>query len=712
MQYHRFILFFIMFSTILFASSTSMQEIETFWVWVALFVLGLIGIMILFISSRQMVKIERLHQEMLEKQKEIEQSQSLFLANMSENIHEIVEKTYKDSEKRRIGKEQVEISKGKQLLDVTNDLIEFLRLKSKKVEIRHEKFNLNNVLNEVSGSVCSQFKGSPVELIFNIDNTIPRYLIGDSLNLEKTLHNLLEYVLSEVDDGEVTLEIMMFGTFEEKVELQFKLTDMGAGLDEDAIEGLFTPVYDEQTKEYRGLGLFVAKELISMMRGELVVHSTVGKGTTFTMTLPFEVLDPTNRRNYRLPEKVLTAKKVFISDRNYNSALAIKKMFAYFRHDVKVVSKEEFLKRMHNLSNYDIVVLDESLFKARTVEYLNRLKKERDIKVIALNSLLEKDEDTKMDEVVDRVLTKPINQERIFELIVNLYTIDKIEPTKKQSETMQESSLTHRGEILETANVNQSSFKDFSGRRLLIVEDDVINQKVLSNILKVSGMDITIANNGREAVNTIKESDEGFDLVLMDINMPVMDGYVATQMIRLESHFDDLPIVAFTALALESEREKIFNSGMNAYLTKPLNIGKLYTVFKMYMPVSKSTAVSSEMESAISTSVLDIEKGIGYANNNEGFYMEILNEFLDAYGESAELFAKLVKEHRYEQVKMLCLDMKGLTGTIGAKEMYGLISKIYQKVLYHQEEMLVDYIDAYAKELEKLRSMIEKYLSH
>ncbi|MCF6205953.1 MAG: response regulator [Sulfurovum sp.] len=710
---YQFIILTVFLGTLLHAEGVSMQEVETFWVWIALFALGMIAVMILFVSSRQMVKIEKMHREMLEKQKEIEQSQSLFLANMSENIYEIVERTYKGGHKPSEILNPAEEGKGKQLLDVTNDLIEFLRLKSKKVEIIHEKFNLNNVLNEVSGSVCAQFKGSSVELIFNIDNAIPRYLIGDGLNLEKTLRNLLEYVLSEVESGEVTLEIMMFGTFEEKVELQFRLTDTGNGLDDEAIEKLFTPVYDENSKEYTGLGLFVAKELIGMMHGELVVHSMVGKGTTFTMTLPFELLDPSNRRNYRLPEKVLTAKKVFIVDRNYNSALAIKKMFAYFRHDVKVVSKEEFLKRMHNLGGYDIVLLDESLFKPRTVEYLTRLKEEKkELKVIALNSLLEKDESVKADKVVDRVLTKPVNQERVFELIVNLYTLDRLKPSVQDESVTEESSLTHRGEITETANVTQESFRDFSGKRLLIVEDDVINQKVLSNILKVSGMEITIANNGREAVNTIKESDDGFDLVLMDINMPVMDGYVATQMIRLESRFDALPIVAFTALALDSEREKIFNSGMNAYLTKPLNIGKLYTVFQMYMPVSRKSNAPKASGDTHSNNILDVEKGISYANGNEGFYMEILNEFLDAYGQSADLFAKLVREHRYEQVKMLCLDMKGLTGTIGAKEMYGLISKIHQKVLYHQEEMLVDYIDAYAKELKRLNDEIRRYLAH
>jgi CheY-like chemotaxis protein len=701
---------FLAFSSVLYADSPVVQDPETFWVWIALFALGMIGIMILYVSSKQMRHIEKLHTRMLEKQQEIEQSQSLFLANISENIHDIVEKTYRKTVSKESECVEPEVLKGKKLLDVTNDLIEFLRLKSKKVKITHEKFNLNNVLNEVSGAVCYKFKGSAVELIFTIDNAIPRYLIGDSLNLEKALRNLLEYVLSEVDDGEVTLEIMMFATYEDKIELQFRLTDMGRGLTPEEIEHLFIPVYDEVSKEYKRLGLFVAKELTSMMEGELVVHSRVKKGTTFIMTLPFSVYSLRNRRNYRLPEKVLTAKKVFIVDKNYNSALAVKKMFAYFRHDVKVLSREEFLKHMPNLSEYDIVILDKSLFNARTTAYLKKLKTEKPLKVIALNSLLEKDEVYDIDNVVDRVLTKPVNQERIFELVVNLYASEKLKSEDQEIE--EENPLTHRGEIIETQHVDQHSFKDFAGTRLLIVEDDVINQKVLSNILKSSGIEITIANNGREAVNIVKEGEIDFDMVLMDINMPVMDGYVATQMIRLDTQFNDLPIIAFTALALESEREKIFNSGMNAYLTKPLNIGKLYTVFKMYRGAPKRTTSEEYVEREISADILDIQKGISYANHNTGFYMEILREFLDAYGESADVFAKLVREHRYEQIKMLCIDMKGLTGSIGAKEMFGLILEVHQYLLYHKESLLENYVDAYAEKLERLKGEIHRYLTH
>jgi len=692
---------------------TDTTDVEAFWVWIALFALGIIGIIILFLSSKQMLAVRKLHKEMFAKQLEVERSQSQFLASMSENIHDIVEQRFIETSLTINQPLPEDVVKDHKLLDVTNDLIEFLRLKSKKVEIVNEEFNLNNVLNEVSGSVCSAFKGSNVELIFDIDNDIPRYLIGDLLHLEKVLNNLLEYTMSQFSEGEVKLEITMFATHEEKIELQFKLMDTGAGISSEKLETLFIPEYDENSNEYTGLGLFVAKELISIMNGELAVQSVAGKGTTFILSLPFTRLDISNKRNYRLPEKILTSKKVFIVDSNYNSALAIKKMFSYFKHDVKVVDKEEFVKNMYNLTPYDIIVLDETLFNIRTVDYINRIKKDKELKVIELNALLQANENSSLNSVADRSLSKPVNQERIFELIVDMYAIKNMSNVLDKKEDVSEKILIHRSAIEETLHIVQQNFTDFVGMHLLIVEDNIINQKVLTNMLKPSGIKIKIANNGREAVDMVKNTQDKFDLVLMDINMPVMDGYAATQMIRFEDQFDTLPIVAFTALVSDNEKEKILNSGMNAFLSKPLEIGKLYTVFKMFFSnINENLTVHHDTHHPIiePSDTLDIQEGIKYANNNQAFYMEILKEFVDAYGQSSELFVKLVKEHRYEQIKMLCLDMKGLTGTIGAKDMYTLIIEIYQQIAYNKKELLPNYVDVYQKELAKLNESIERYI--
>lgn len=706
------------FLTFLYAGSIiDVKEIETFWVWIALFTLGIIGIIILFLSSKQMMTVRKLHKEMFTKQLEVERSQNVFLAGMSENIHDIVEQKFtgrSDKVHQSLAEENVQEHK---LLDVTNDLIEFLRLKSKKVEIANEKFNLNNVLNEVSGSISSAYKGSNVELIFDIDNNIPRYLIGDSLNLEKILNNFLEYTMSQFYNVEakleieVKLEITMFDINNEKLELQFKLIDTGRGINSETLETLFEPHYDEKNNAYTGLGLFVAKELISVMHGEMAVQSVEGKGTTFTLTLPFSMVDIGNKRNYRLPEKILTTKKVFIADSNYNSALVIKKMFSYFNHEIKVVTKEEFIKNMYNLTRYDIVILDEAFLNIRTVDYLTKIKKEQELKVVGLTSLLQENKNSSLNPVVDKSLAKPLNQERIYELIVDIYSINVFNALDKQDQdALSEKTLIHRSAIIETPHIIQESFSDFNGMSLLLVEDNMINQKVLANILKPSGINISIANNGREAVDMVLKSKEKFDLVLMDINMPVMDGYAATQMIRSKNAFDTLPIVAFTALALDSEKQKIFHSGMNAFLTKPLKIGELYTVFKLFATNIVKGEKVQHPKIVKQTDTLDIQAGISHSNNNRAFYVEILKEFVDAYGQSSELFAKLVREQRYEQVKMLCLDMQGLTGAIGATDMYSLIVEVYQLIVYNKKELLPNYIDVYQKELVKLNKSIEHYI--
>ncbi len=706
-------------TTISAAEGTASENPDIFWIWIALFILASIGIGILFISSQQSMKMQMMHQKMIEKQLKMEQNQNVLLTNMSENIHDIAKKTveqshyFSDDTALPTTKDEALHYVENRLLTVTNDLIDFLRLKSKKIQIVYEEFNLNNVLNEISGSICSKYMGKDLELIFDINNTVPRLIKGDSLHLGQIMNSILEHMMEQFSAKELKLEISKFNTFEEKIELQFQFTDTGEGITEDQIETLFSPYYDDKSGSYVGLGLFVANELVNMMGGELIVQSQLGKGTTFTLTIQFDMVDKESKSMYRLPEKILTAKKVFIVDNNYNSALAIKKMMAYFKHEVKVLSKEEFLKNMPNLTPYDIVILNDDFFTFKLVEYLNKIKMGKELKVIALNSLLRIDEVSFIDNVIDTHLMKPLNQERIFEMIVDLYDITLPAYMTGDERDISQQVKTYKAQIMETRDVTQSRFKDFQQKNLLIVEDNLINQKVLTNLLNQSGMNINIANNGKEAVKLVKEGSITFDLVLMDINMPIMDGYTATQMIRLDKRFDSLPIVAFTALVLDSERQKMFNSGINAFLAKPLNVGKLYTALAMYIlepDTVPEVDKSHEKKLPVYFEGLEVQKGIQYANNSKALYLEVLKEFIAAYGQSAEVFKILVYEHRYEQVKMLCIDMRGLAGTIGAQNMLDLVNEIHQRILYNKHELLKNYIEKYKNEMDILNDSINRYI--
>ena len=700
------------------------DTIDTFWIWMAFLGMAAVSLLILFVSSKRTKKMENVYKEILDKQLKMEKEQALLLSKMSENIYDMVTKTLKKEEEGESTnskessvlqvfdeKENIE----DKLLTVTNDLLEFLRLKSDKIEIENAKFNLNNVFNEISGYICNKFKGKKVDLIFDINNNVPRLLIGDSLHLGQVINNILEYMMERLTTEELKLEIEMFTTYEENIELQFRFIDTGSGLTPEEIAFLFDPHYDEQQSSYTGLGLFMSNELVKMMGGELNVQSQPGKGTSFTMMLPFELYDKNNKRMYRLPVKTLTAKKVFIVENNYNAALAIKKTFAYFRHEVRVMAKEVFIQDMPNLTSYDIIVMHHSLFSHQLVNYLEKIKQGKDLKVISVNSLLHADEVHFSNEIIDVDLYTPLNQERVFEMIVGLYDINV--PSNEDKVQVKEQTLqVYKSQIHESRDITQSSFYDFRGKRIMIVEDNVINQKVLASLLVPAGVKVSVANNGQEAVDILKEKKVIFDLILMDINMPVLDGYAATELIRQDHYFDRLPIIAFTALVLDSEIEKMYACGLNAFLAKPLNIGKLYTALVMFLldkEESQTQPKSSVPPKAkhMLLKGLDVRTGIMHTNRSDVLYMEILSEFMEAYGNSDTLFKKLVEEFRYEQIKMLCIDMRGLTGTIGAYDMLEVVNKIHQAIIYRNFGLLTDYIDYYHRELSILKKAIEEYLS-
>jgi len=708
------------------AYAGEVQESDELRLWIAVITLAFMGLFILFFSSRRIFKLQEIHQNLTNKQVIMEKNQNKLLTKMSENIHDIAVKAIEEGKKAldtasisNENKEKVFENVENRLLGVTNDLISFLQLKSEKIEILNEEFNINNILNEVSGNVCRTFSGSDNELIFEIDKNVPRRLIGDSLGIEKTLQSLLEYEMNQGNSLEIKLKISMFDTYGSEVDMQFYITDTGKGMDKETIENIFKPYYDEALREYVGLGMFVSNELVNMMDGTLSVQSTIGRGNTFTLSLPLQIHDKANKRMYRLPKKDLIEKHVLIVDDNYNAALAIKKMFAYFRHDVTVLSEIEFKKNRSDFTLYDMILLNQNIFDRGLVSYIQRIKEKESLRIIALNSLVKiETEEQFSDEVIDAYLSKPLNQERIFELIIGLYDED-IKEVSVSPKTISKSSdkillEVHKASIVETHYITQESFYEFANKNLLIVEDNLINQKVLTNVLNYSAINITIANNGKEAVDIVSSGNIKFDIILMDINMPIMDGYTATKMIRRDKKNDSIAIVAFTALVLDSEIDKMFNSGINAFLSKPLNIGKLYTVFSMYFPRKNDgmTLVNRVKKRKVKEyEGLDIRVGIEHSNHSEALYIELLKEFNDAYGNSDSVFSNLVAEHRYAQIKMLCVDMRGLTGTIGAKEMHILVTEILQLLLYDKESLIANYQEAYTFEIQKLYTSIQLYLS-
>ena len=684
--------------------------------WYALFALAFVGIIFMFLSSKQIKKLKDDHETIKSKHRKLEEKQHEVLSNMGENIHTLAKETmghtsilaekvketplYKEMEKV--------IYNENELLDVTGDLIKFLRLKSKKVVIQNEVFNFNNVLNEVAGLLHNTYKQNDTELIFDIDKEVPRFMWADSLHLGQILTNLLEYFIQTSQGKEIKLEVITTSSLKEGLQLQFHI-DSAIMIDDK--ETIFESYYDETSRRYVGLGLFVAKELTQLMDGKLLVVDCDSGYNGLVLTLPIEEKNK-EKRKYRLPDKGLIGKKILIVDKNEDSAHATEKMFSYFRAEVKVLTANAFGENIPNFAQYDIVALNDTLFNFKIFESLKKIKYNQGLKVISLNNLFSSNE-VLQNNIIDIGLIKPLTQEYVYDTLIELYA---------QKEVIVEANVTspaltiYRDTFKDVKNVTLESFQKFKGAHILIVEDNLINQKVVLSVLGKSDMILSTASNGEEAVNFVRHSEEKIDFIFMDINMPVMDGYRASELIRNDNRFDHIAIIALTALVSEHEIDKMFDSGMNAYLPKPVRVEKLYAALDMFLPKEEITN-TMDNETVLNVSNmkslkgLDIQDGLAHMKDNTIFYKEVLKEFVDAYALSDDLFEKLVKEQRFTQVKMLCLDMKGLTGTIGAKEMHVIINEIHQHLIYKKPELLHSYISRYRETFHTLRKSIETYLA-
>ena len=611
------------------------------------------------------------------------------------------------------------------MLNSTESLIEFLKLKSKKLKINNDKFNINNVLNEVSGSLSSDFPNSDIELIFSIDKDVPKFLTGDSLHLGQILISLLKDAIENGANGELRLEISKFKSVMSNQEIEFKIIDSNARLEEGKQDRFKTPHYNVKKGMYEGLEPFVANELISLMGSKLLIKYSEKEGTIFTFTLPFEASDWTERRRYRLSNVDMTNKKVLLIDNNYSSALAIKKMISYFKHEVTIVKKEDFNEEKSNFALYDILMLSEDFFESYINHHIKVAKKTSDLMVVCTSNMFSSKKFEIEDGIIDKRINKPFSQEQIFEMITDLY-----EENKEQANfvnigldnTLNMTTETNDSEIIvntepfkEKENISPDDFADFSNYNLLIVEDNIINQKILTSVLARAKMHIFIASNGKEAVDMVCDSNNKFDFVLMDINMPVMDGYIATSIIRSDERFVNLPIIALTALILDSEINKMFKYGVNGYLAKPLKTGKLYSAFEYFLEKNIVAIENIADKNKLNIEDLygiDIQKGIAFADGNDTLYREVLAEFLVAYGGTDILLRNLVDDQKYDKIRLLSYDMCSLTKTIGAYKMNEIVDKIHKLFLYNSKHMIPKYAEEYGRELSRLRASINQYLDN
>ena len=258
-----------------------------------------------------------------------------------------------------------------------------------------------------------------------------------------------------------------------------------------------------------------------------------------------------------------------------------------------------------------------------------------------------------------------------------------------------------------TNNIETHDFLLFKGSHILLVEDNLINQKIVQNILKKSGVEISIANDGQEALEILSKNYIAIDLILMDISMPIMDGYEATQSIRQETKYNTLPIVTFTAFTQGSEIEKMFYLGANSHITKPLYIEQFYTVFLTYLS-NKRRQVSFLEELKIDG--LDVTYGIALANNDEVSYKESLFDFVVEYKVTIHSIPRWIDKEESKRIMETCSSMGIVLKRIGAYELEDIVFRMKKIYIYNTEHRIEEFREQFPQTLTKLVHNIEKYL--
>ena len=613
------------------------------------------------------------------------------------------------------------------LLDITNDLIDFLNLKSGKVELRHELFNINNVLDEMAGTVSGRARGSKVEFIFDIEKEVPAKFIGDPLRLGQVLTNLLSNAMKFTEAGEVRLHLRRLPGSDGRVMLEFTISDTGLGIDPARLEDIFEPFSQANDLRETGLGLYISRALVEMMGGRIEIKSELKKGTDFILTIPLDVPDINEKRHYRLPAKGYTAHSFVIVEVQPTAADALKKMLEYFKNDVSVRSLTAIGNKSDILFNTEVIVVAEDAFTPEVQALIRRVKSETEAKVVLAGSMINEPHDVSgLKSLIDARIMKPLNLQRVYDLIVDLFEgeikeVDTVGITPQHTKPSAAVTKTYE-EIPETPNISKKSFAEFAGASVLIVEDNLINQKVLLSLFNGSGIRVSVANDGVEALDAVEDPANRFDLVLMDINMPVMDGYEATKHIRAKPQFDAMPIVSLTGLGLPEEIARMYALGMNAHLTKPVHIGRLYTVFKRFVtPVPAAAAPARRAKSGrvpirstafANTEVLSARDGLARASGDAELYGEILEEFVKLYAGADDALALMLRTDDLEGARKLCHDIKGVSANVGAMHLARVCEALNMALINREEaNKLRTLAEEFNRHLHAVMQEARKYLS-
>jgi signal transduction histidine kinase/HPt (histidine-containing phosphotransfer) domain-containing protein len=621
--------------------------------------------------NKLILETERKHYEEKLRQTNIEleaatKAKDEFLANMSHEIrtpmnaiiglsHILLRSDLTSKQSEYISKI---LTSGNLLLGIINDILDFSKIEAGKLDIESIDFNLNTVLSNVSNIIATKAKEKDLELIFDIDRKIPLMFTGDPVRLGQIIINLMNNAVKFTESGEVSLKVSIEEMSAQKEVLRFEVADTGIGMTQEQVAKLFqsfTQADSSTSRQYggTGLGLAISKQLVEMMGGSINVESQYAIGSRFIFTIAFKPISNREKRKFRLPSYTMMNKKVLILNTNVRTSRVLSQMLEYFRYESLSATSIESAHLLLSEHVFDILFVEKEILLHCRPEVIAQHEK---TKIVMLESGLHFDDHSHYNGIaIDALLEKPFNQEMVFNAIVDLYTIGG---SKQENETLYD---------------NSENLHILKGKTLLLAEDNEINQAVILGLLDNTGINVIIANNGQEAVALFQEHSQQIELILMDVNMPVMNGYEATAIIRKELNNTTIPIVALTANAMQKDITEAKSMGMDMHLAKPIDISEFRSLLLKYLASQTPQKVPTDslvnvIEDEV-LHVLDTDEGIENLAGNIKLYKKVLNDFKVKFQDVNFTLVVANKDEDYQAGVILCHDLKGISGTIGAKHL-------------------------------------------